>query len=162
MDKQAKIQKLIKEGYKPKQAVAIAISMARKHKKMAQGGYVEGSDGDLDQEHERNLTELMIQGDQPPIANPEEMDAEMALAKNLHAESEKEEYYAMGGLVEPDDGDETPEPHNDGLEDDYKSDKAAKMGHSEIDGVPRIAPSPLSKEAMEAITAKKKSRRFMK
>ena len=139
MSTHAKVQKLMKEGYKPKQAVAMAISMARKEKKMADGGYVEGSDGDLDQEHERSLAELTIQGDQPPIANPEEMEAEIALAQNLHKESEKQESYAMGGLVEADDGDEKPEPVMSG-------------GMAE----------PLSKEAMEAIAQKKKMRRFMK
>lgn len=129
----------MKKGMNPKQAVAKMLSERRK---MAKGGYVEGSDGDLDQEHERSLAELMIQGDQPPIANPEQMDAELSLAKNLHEEAEKEEYYAMGGLVEGADGDETPEPKDD--------------------GPPRIAAAPMSKEAMEAIAHKKKMRRFMK
>jgi len=119
--------------------VALALSQMRK-KKMANGGMVEGSEGDLDQEHERNLAELMIQGDQPPIANPAEEDAEMRLAANLHEESEKEEFYSEGGLVEGMSGDEKP-----------------VVSHAEDNADPA-----LSKEQMDAIALRKSKRRFMR
>lgn len=156
------IKKLVSEGYKPKQAVAISLSNQRKYKKMAEGGYVEGSEGDLDQEHERNLAELMIQGDQPPIANPEEMDAEMMLAKNLHKESEKMEYYSMGGLVEGMSGDEKPEVHSGPMEEAPMSDenRRANLGHSVIEGAPQVG--GLSEDAKKALEHKKKMRRYMR
>ena len=119
--------------------VALALSEIRKNK-MAKGGIAEGSEGDLDQEHERDLAELMIQGDQPPIANPKEMDAEAVLAKNLHEESEKEEYYASGGLVEKSDGDEMP-----------------AVDHSQANAAPK-----LSDEQKKAIELRKSKRRFMR
>jgi hypothetical protein len=38
------IRELVGSGYKPKQAVAIALSKARKYKKMSQGGVIENDD----------------------------------------------------------------------------------------------------------------------
>lgn len=121
---------------KSKQEIAKAI--AAKHKKpMAEGGMV---DNDLDQEHERNLEMLMIEGDQPPVANPEVQDMQKKLAMNLLKEAEKEEYYAMGGLVEGADGDETPE-----------------VPAKEI-----IKAEPLSEQAKKALEEKKKLRKLMR
>lgn len=129
--------------------------------KMAHGGAVEG-DYDLDGEHERGLYDLMREGDQPPVANPEEQDQERALAKRLLDHSENMEYMAMGGMVEDMDGDETPEPHESGGSAESMDDenREADEDHSEIEGVPGLSPSPLSKEAMAAIAMKKMKRRF--
>ncbi len=124
------------------QNIALGLAEARK-KKMASGGMVKEGDYDLDEEHERNLSEIMIQGDQPPVANPEVMDEEMVLAKKLHAESEKNEYYAMGGLVEPMSGDEKPE-----------------VSHAQENAEPPM--KDISEAARMAIENKKKMRRFIK
>ncbi len=130
------IKEMIKSGHKPKQAIAAALANQRKYKNMAEGGAVEG-DYDLDEEHETNITEHMIQGDQPPVANPEIMDEEKALAMRLHEASEAMEY-SQGGLVEPMSGDETP-----------------VVNHAQENADPS-----LSEEARKAIEYKKKMRRF--
>lgn len=155
------IKELVKSGYKPKQAIAISLSNQRKYKKMADGGLVKEGEYNLDEEHETNIPEHMIQGDQPPVANPAIEDQEKQLAANLHAESEKNEFYYVGGLVEPESGDEEPLVAHDGLEDDYKTDEPAAVEHSQISPeVPQFKPSPLSEEAKKALELKKKSRKF--
>lgn len=151
------IKEMVRSGHKPKSAIAASLASARKYKKMYDGGMV---DDDLDQEHERGLTSLMIQGDQPPIANPEEMDMQKKLAMNLHKEEESEEYYAMGGLVEGMDGDEEPEVMHDGTEEPMSSmpKKPADIGHAIIEGVPMSM--GLSEEAKKALAYKKKMRGY--
>lgn len=118
------------------QNVAIALAEARK-KKMAHGGMV---DDDLDEDHETDIAEHMIQGDQPPVASPKTLEDEMILASKLHEESEKHEFYADGGLVEPMSGEE--KPH-------------VNMQEEHAD------PS-LSEEQKKAIEHRKKSRKFMR
>lgn len=129
----------------------------------AEGGMVaKEGDYDLDEEHERGIYDLMKQGDQPPVANPEEEDMEKHLAMMLHKYAEDREYMAMGGYVEPDSGDETPEVFHDGTEEPMNDEpaKAANDGHAVIEGVPEVSPSPLSEEAKKALALKKKMRRF--
>lgn len=148
--------KYMKSGMKPKQAAARMLADKRK---MAKGGAVEG-DYNLGEEHERNLAVLAIEGDQPPIANPEEQSQEKRLAMNLQKAAEEKAYYAMGGFVENMDGNEEPEPEH-GVSSEPRSElPSAPLEHSLIEGVPRIEPGPLSEEAKKALEYKKKMRRF--
>lgn len=158
------IREMVRAGHKPKMAIAAALSHARKTA-MADGGMVMDGDYDLDEEHERGLTDLMIQGDQPPVANPQTEHMEKSLAMKLHKADEDEEYYAMGGLVQGGPSDD--EPVGNKPEEDMSSmteeplpeeRKPAALGHSVIDGVPQG--KGLSEEAMKALEAKKKMRRF--
>lgn len=137
------IKEMVKAGHKPKQAIAAALSMKRKSKMMSEGGAVEG-DYDLDEEHERTMEELMIQGDQPAVANPQTHDEAMSLAMRLSNEREMEEY-AMGGLVQ--DGPAGDEPVGNKPSEDMSS-------HAED--------MQLSDAAMMAIAEKKRKRKFMK
>lgn len=154
------IKEMMKAGHKKSQAVAAALSMKRKSQKMAEGGMVE--DNDLDDEHERSLNELMIQGDQPPVANPEEQDMEKKLAIALHNAHEKEEYMYDGGMVEGMSGNEEPEVMHSSSEEPMEEEMGheADAGHSVIEGVPMSM--ALSEEAKKAIEAKKKKRQFIR
>lgn len=145
-----KFMDLVKQGYKPKHAIAKSIAMDRKSKKMAAGGMV---DDDLDDEHERSLTELMIQGDQMPVANPEVLEAAQILASNLHKESEAEEYYAMGGLVQGGPSDD--EPVGNKPSEDMSSTTEEPMDKKHL-------PPMVSPDAMAVLMEKKKKRKFMK
>lgn len=146
-----KFMDLVKQGYKPKQAIAKSIAMDRKAKKMSFGGMV---DDDLDAEHERSLTELMIQGDQTPVANPEVLEAQQMLASNLHKESEDEEYYAMGGLVQGDTSDD--EPVGNKPSEDMSSTTEEPMDKK------HLSPMLVGPEAMAVLMEKKKNRKFKK
>ena len=142
----SELYKYIKQGMNPKQAAARMLADKRK---MNKGGAVEGSAGDLDQDRERNLAQFMIQGDQPPIANPEQQDAAKKLAISLQEEAEAEEYYAMGGLVEDMSGEENPLV-------------AASIPENEADAksAMRIMPAGLSDEAKKALERKKLMRKM--
>lgn len=157
------IKEMMKAGHPKKQAIAAALSMKRKSAKMAEGGMV-GDEDNLDSEHERNLYELMEQGDQPPVANPHVEDLQKKLAQALHAASEKEEYMYDGGLVEGMDGDEEPMVKHDGTAEPMSELEGheAALEHSQIEGVPELKPSGLSEEAKKAIEMKKKMRKFMR
>lgn len=145
----ANIKELIRSGREPKQAVAIALSHSRK---MAKGGMVE------DDDEYRSLGELMEQGDQPDVANPEEQVEESDLMQALKR-SDEVEAYAMGGLVQggPDAdepvGNKPEEEMSDGLEDKLEMPvKPAEEDHA----IP-----VLSDLAMKEIEERKKRRRFM-
>ena len=175
------VKELVKSGKKQKEAVAIALSAARKYKKMAQGGLVESPDFDEDQDSsndqdaDRDQADIAEMGKfhENEIANPEAQDAERMFAKKLFEQSEKREGYAMGGLVldKEDgvqvDGVQGTEPDlewvNDSTEEPMveESDKemASDLGHSVIEGVP-MDKQMLSEEAMKALEAKKKKRRY--
>lgn len=73
------IKELVKSGRDPKQAIAIALSNARKSKKMAMGGMVDG-----DESENRNLMELNQDAYMDPdaVANPEEI-SEMAIVPEV-------------------------------------------------------------------------------
>ena len=130
------ISELVKSGKEPKEAVAIALSSARKYKKMSAGGEVDSDDIDMvddddttDSTDTRSLTELNKDADYYPedIANPREQEEHLEFAKKLHEEGKKvmspEVHMAEGGPIPPQDVE-------------------------------------LSEEAKKALEEKKKSRRF--
>ena len=128
----------------------------------SQGGPVEDEDyvdhaDDADQEHERGLWTLMKQGDQGPISNPDTLSDEQKLAKMLHKKQESMEPYAVGGLVEEMDGDETPEVEP-GVTSEPMSSEPSKpsMGYAEREP----SGEGLSEEAKKALAMKKKKRRY--
>lgn len=153
-----RVQELMRAGHPKNMAIAKALSEKRK---FAKGGMV-GEYDDLDGEHERSLSDLMVQGDQPPVANPGVEDMEAELARKIAMKDQDDMYYAEGGLVEPMDGNEEPEVMHDGTEEAMYDEpqKPNDVGHSLIEGIPIMKPSGLSEEAMKAIEAKKKMRRF--
>lgn len=212
------IKEMISSGRPRRQAVAAALASARKSKKMAEGGYVQGVPGggsgtqgatppkgaivhhgkppkdalpgvyydnmahggmvseDMDEglgttnadDAERSLNQIRIEGEYHPasVANPEHQDHDRMLAKALYKKGEDEEMlsYAMGGLVQPEDGqplgNKPSEDMTSSTEEPMSEEDGdqAELGHSVIEGVP---PGPgLSSEAMKALEEKKKRRRF--
>ncbi len=142
-----KINEYVKGGMKPKHAMAKVLGEMRHAKKMADGGMVKEGDYDLDEEHPRSAVNLMIQGDQPPVANPEVMDEEDKLASALMKAEEDSEYMAMGGLVEgSSDGTVGNKPSED-------------MSSKKEEPMPMYS---MPAEAMSILMEKKKKRRFMK
>lgn len=139
------VRELVSSGYKPKQAVAIALSQSRKFKKMAEGGMVE--EGDM--EIPRDLYELNADSQQPEtVANPEEHDESMRFADALRKEAESRDgsmaMMADGGLVEDDMDMEETEP---------------EMQPSPAPEDTVRAPD-VTDEAMQAIADRKKRRRY--
>lgn len=152
------VKEMMRSGHGAKQAVGAAMAMKRKTmKKMAEGGMVKEGDYDLGEEHPRGLEELMIEGDQPPVANPEVMSHEMTLARKLQ-KAEEMEMYAMGGLVQ--DGPAGDEPVGNKPSEDMSSTTEEPMSSE----VMRMSSGgmALSKEQMMALEEKKKKRKFMK
>lgn len=181
------IKELMKSGRPQKQAIAIALSNARKYKKMSEGGEP-AEEGEMDHEMmkahggmihddmdmdassdfnenaQRSQAELQSLGESHPndVENPEYQDAERMLAKRLFDASEEAEY-AMGGLVQ--DGPSGDEPAGnkpsedmaDSTEDEM-SVESSSMGSGGSAEHPIIG---LSKDAMAAIEARKKKRRAM-
>ncbi len=142
-----RIHKLVKAGHKPKDAISSSLAAAYKAKKMADGGMVEEGDYDLDEEHERGLFDLMKQGDQSPVMNPEVQSEEKKLAMMLMKHDEAMEY-SMGGLVQ--DGPAGDEPVGT---------KPSENMASHIEDV-HVKPMSLTEEAIKALEMKKKKRRF--
>lgn len=167
------IKELMGSGRPQKQSIAIALTNARKYKKMADGGMVsedmdEGlGTTDADQA-ERSLNQIRIEGEYHPaeVMNPEHQDHDQMLARALYKKGEEEEMmnYAMGGLVQAEKGmplgnkpsedmsSTTEEPMSEEAGDD------AELGHAMIDGVP--AGQGFNQEVMDMIMAKKKNRRY--
>ena len=130
------IKEMINAGHKPKQAIAAALATARKYKKMAAGGVVEGTehyDDGRDEVH-RSLYEMQQLADYNPneIANPHEETEEAAFTAYLKAKHEEE-----------------PSPEN----------MLAEGGEvsEETPAVPL-----LSAEQIQALEEKKRKRRFLK
>lgn len=154
------IKELIGSGRDPKQAIAIALSSARKYKKMADGGMVdddEGLESSDDESAVRSIAELQDEADMNPshVASPEEEDHSRMLAKALYDKSEEAEMMSDGGMVE--------EPHGTDEPDE------AKVAETEEPvsvmpkgpGAKSEAPmSELSQLALKALEEKKRSRRF--
>lgn len=183
------VQELMKSGRPQKQAVAIALSQARKSKKMTQGGMVEEDDCN---EGAVNAGDAV--GEAGNAVYPEEMGndslsesvmAEQALAKGLQAKKYKandnsNEYNPypgkqagkemnQGGLLVEDPADivdnygNKPELDwvNDGTSEAMSVEPMKPDGveHPVEDSVP-MGPG-LSKEAVSAIEERKKKRRFV-
>lgn len=147
------IKEMMRAGHKQPQAIAAALSMKRKSKKMAEGGLVEAPDFDMNdmQDEQRDLGDIAEMGkfESNEIANPETQSIERMFAKKLFDESEKREGYAVGGLVEPESGNETPAPEVDGTEEPMSDEETP------------VVPSALSEEALRALLAKKTARKLM-
>ncbi len=150
----AKVGEGLGKGVNKDKAAALAKGM----------GYADG--GMVEEEDYRSLADLMKEGDQGPVSNPEVLDMRQKLANSLHEQSEMEEmeYMAKGGLVEGMDGDEKPSNIVASTGEPMSSipKKDSNLGHDLIEGVPRISPSPLSSEAMEAIKKYREKRKFKK
>lgn len=146
------------------QEIAAHLATLRK-KKMAQGGLVgddmdQGAGSDLNENAERGLNELRIQAEDHPSAveNPEYQDAEHALARALFEKAESQEMrFAMGGLVQSEEdmplGNKPDEEMSGEMGEPMPADPAATEEAPARPG--------LSAEAMAAIDAKRKKRRFM-
>lgn len=166
------IEEMIRYGRPQKQAVAAALSMARKSKKMADGGIVgddmdKGAGDDLNENSNRSLGELQAMGASHPndVENPDYQNTEKMLAKHLFEESEKNENeigMSDGGLVQGNDdpvGAMPSENMESGAEDmETMLDEPASVDHSMIEGVP--ASEGLSDDARKAIEDRKKKRRM--
>lgn len=139
------VRELVKAGHEPKQAVAIALSSARKSKKMAMGGSVM----DETEEMPRALAELQADGDMPPeaVAGPSEQMEDRAFAEALRHKAEMEmapSNMAMGGLV-VEEGDNEDE---------------SKPTQEQVSTPAEPMSSMVSPDAMKAIEEKKKRRRY--
>lgn len=158
------VREMISAGHAPKQAIAAALSNARKYKKMADGGMVdmdddEGMGTDNSEGAERSLGELNEQGAYHPeqVASPEQEEFSSHLAKALYKKSEEEGMmkYADGGLVEGDTYDnmevanKPSEDMMDSTEEPMSDEPMKPSDHRE-----------LSEAAKMALMMRKKSRRF--
>ncbi len=138
------VKELIGSGRPKKQAVAIALSQARKHK-MSEGGMVDDFDedahSDLDEGADRTIGELQDLGAYRPDvdANPESQDLHKELAKALFEKSEKEELnFSDGGEVLE------PNPNQE-------------IGDNPVG---EMHPIEISQEAKEALEERKKRRKY--
>lgn len=172
------IKEMVKSGRPAKQAIAASLAMARKSKKMAMGGMVEDDDEgsatmpgdatypegddqqglsesvmDAQSENEGLQADRYAANDNTNEFNPNDMVAGSKMSKGGLAQSEMAQ--ALGNKPDL-------SWINDGTGEPMSSmpSKPADMEHSMIDSVPMVSPSGLSAEAMEAIRAKKKNRRF--
>lgn len=161
------IKEMMKAGHPQKQAIAAALTMARKAKKMAMGGEVmpdndEGESTDFAQDAQRGLNEMRIEGgfQENAIANPKEENDEQMLARALQRKSESDEIkegFAMGGLVEGEQDMGTGEP-------DEAMVAETDEPMSELEGFPAEETHPpqgLTELAHQAIIEKKRKRRFV-
>lgn len=186
------ISEMMKAGHPQKQAIAAAMSMKRKAKKMAEGGMVEEEGSEME-EGSHNMGDdngmsgmpVYPKGEDEAEGLSESVLAEEMLAKGLQARRMKandnsNSYEAFPGSIDKgqkmneggllveaghvDDKGDKPELGwvDDGTSEPMSSmpDKPADIGHSIISEVP-INEKMLSKEAMEAIRAKKMKRRYM-
>jgi hypothetical protein len=159
------IKEMMKAGHPQKQAIAAALTMARKYKKMSEGGmvdpdYDEDVSSDFEDNAVRGLNEIRVEGkfQENVNASPKAESDEQMLARALHKKAEKDEMasYAMGGLVEGPKDVGTEEPDENMVEE--TSEPMSELeGHVAEEA---HAPIGLSKEQQEAIERKKKSRRF--
>lgn len=151
---------LVSAGHDPKDAVAMAISSARK---MAMGGEVE-SDVDGNDEMNRDLAELNDDS-QPPdqVANPEENKEAMSFAMALRKQAESvmnPESYAMGGLVEDEFEDQAQGNIPEVQSGPESEEPMSMMRKSSMDSpVPMSSPGLSEAQAM-AIMEKKKKRKY--
>lgn len=103
------IKEMVAAGHPLKQAVAAALAMKRKSKKMAEGGMVDPDDDmdlgtDNSEDAQRSLAEIQKAGRSLPqdIASPEMEEHSDHLAKALYKQAQDEEklHFADGGLIE--------------------------------------------------------------
>lgn len=154
------IKEMIAAGHEPKQAVAAALSNARK---MAMGGMVDvdddaGASSENDESALRSLAEIQDQGISLPdqIMNPQMQMHDDMLAKALFKKSEDvgEYGYADGGLVEVKDTDTGNEPSMDMVSDtDEPMSEMPEKPADEEDSFSRLSPG-----AQAAIMARRKKR----
>lgn len=161
------IKELVKSGKKHKEAIAAALAMARKSKKMAEGGMVaddqdKDASSDLDSESQRGPGELMDQANfaaRDDVASPMEQKKERSLADALYEASEESElpHLAEGGLVQPEySGEESgnkPEPKFDSSEEPASSMPDKPSDHRS---------APMDEAVSRAILEHKKKRKFMR
>lgn len=146
------IKELVRSGRDPKQAVAIALSNARREKKMAMGGMVE------QEEAPRDLAELNADSnDFAEVANPEEMKEHQAFASALRNKADDSlPGYAMGGLVQGDSMDDEPVGNK-------PSEGMASSSEEPMSAMPKkpaAMGSDLNADQMMAIMEKKKKRKY--
>ena len=145
------IKELVKAGHPQKQAVAISLSNARKYKKMAEGGYVEGDEMEPEQGSVNAHGDM---GEAGEAVNPEQeandnfsdnVEHEAMLVKHL----QEKEYAANEMHLHPDESGFVPEGHKEetGLEEDEKE--------------PYVLAGPVSEDAMAVLKARKAKRRFV-
>lgn len=161
------VQEMMRSGRGQKMAVASALAMKRRSRKMmSEGGMVEGDMMD----DTRTTAELQMEGNSHPdgVANPEMEGDERMMAESLRKRASEEMSYAMGGLVQPETSDEpmgtmpTEDMGGPMTEAPVKDEnREAELGHEVIEGVPMVSPSGLSSEAQDALMRKKKMRRYM-
>lgn len=163
------IRELVDSGHKPKQAIAIALANARKYKKMAEGGWVEGQDEPATNpahQDEEGLSENVMEEERQDSG----LESEGLSHNNETPEFNAEPSMPMGhaeaadGLVEALLADTSlgnkPVVHEDGTEEPMSelAGTEADLEHPMESGVP-MSPA-LSKEAIEALKRKKAMRRF--
>jgi hypothetical protein len=148
------VKELVAAGHEPKQAVAIALSHSKKY---AEGGIVEDDDMDMDDGANRDIYEINADGADYPnkISNPSQLKDNMSFAEMLHkkAMSDMDAGYAMGGLVEDEDGPLGNKPMEDMSDstEEPMSDMPKKMADGGM---------AMSQAMMDAINEKKKKRRY--
>lgn len=178
------ISEMVKAGHPQKQAIAAALSNQRKYKKkMAEGGYVDDDDGEMNEPEEASeagAAEYPVMDEAEGLS--EQTLAEEMLAKGLQKEKMKAndnhvsyspEGNMGGGSYRDESGLHVDKGHvddkgdkpelgwvDDGTEApmDTMPNKPSDTSYEPDPGVP-MGPG-LSKEAMEAIRAKKAKRRF--
>ena len=161
------IKEMVAAGHPVKQAVAAALAMKRKSKKMAEGGMVDPDDDmDLGTDNaegaQRSLAEIQEAGRSLPqdIASPEmEMHSDH-LAKALYKQSQDMDKlsFAEGGLVE-------------GMEDELNGNEPSMAMPGETDepmSAEPVHPAPpehaavsLSEAQKAAIMERKRKRKFL-
>lgn len=141
-----KIMNMVKGGKSAKDAIASCLADDRMKKKMAQGGMVQEGDYAMGEETPRGLMDIMEQGDQHPVSNPEEQSAEQMLAQKIAGA----DMFAMGGLVQEGQSQKPTLDLDDGTE-DAMDNEAKGMA---------MASMPLSDLQMKAISEYKMKRKF--
>lgn len=176
------IKELMHSGRKPKQAIAIALANARKYKKMAEGGYVEGDDeegshnvgGDMGEpgeavypmgEDDQGLSDNVMEAQSLASA----LQSERYAANDNMVEYESDDNVAgkkmnKGGQVQPEhDTNVGNKPDlewiNDGTGEPMSSmpKKPASVEHANADAGMTLG---LSEDAKEALRKKKMNRRY--
>jgi hypothetical protein len=180
------IREMMKSGRPRNQAIAASLSSARKYKKMADGGMVEGyeeDDNDMPEvpmyadggmvagsmkekdpeDYNRSITELQMEARSYPneVANPETHARDSAFAEALRKKAQMEmgaegANFAMGGEVES-------MPDEDDIHgataDSYSTMPGKEQGVE--DKMERMPSGPgLSEEAKQAIMERKARRRY--
>lgn len=142
------VKELVRSGRDPKEAVAIALSHARKSKKMAAGGMVED-------EAPRDLYEENVDSQPSDISNPENMSEHNKDMNDMKKDADSKGY-AMGGLVQPETSDEIMgnKPSEDMMSSTEEPLSSLPMKPAALDH------ALLSQDAMNALAERKKKRRY--